>query len=84
MDRHKKDTDLVDEADLVLHIRQTFLHCTDILYILCHHIQLSIIVEFVHALPKFLQFSNDFFSLLQELSFSCLFRFLYELQSQVD
>ena len=84
VDSHKKETNLVDEADLVLHIRQTFLHCTDILYILCHHIQLSIIVEFIHTLPKFLQFSDDLFSLLQELSFSCLLRFLYELQSWED
>lgn len=74
--------DLVDEADLVLYISQTFLYSTDVLYVLLHHIQLSVIVEFIHTLSQFLQFCDHLLSLLQELSFSGMFRFLNELNSK--
>lgn len=74
--------DLVDEADLVLYISQTFLYSTDVLYVLLHHIQLSVIIEFIYTLSQFLQFCDHLLSLLQELSFSGMFRFLNELNSK--
>lgn len=74
--------DLVDEADLVLNISQTFLYGADVLYILLHHIQLSIVIELIHTLSQFLQLCNHPLSLLQELSFSGLFRFLNKLNSK--
>lgn len=77
-----ESADLVDEADLVLNISQTFLYGADVLYILLHHIQLSIVIEFIHTLSQFLQLCDHPLSLLQELSFSGLFRFLNKLNSR--
>lgn len=47
---------LIDPSDLIRHVIETFLYCSYILYVLLHHVELTVIIELIHTSTQFLEF----------------------------
>ena len=75
---------LIDEADVLLCLRNSLLHSPDIVDVLHHHVQLTVLGKLCHSLADLVQLHHDLLSFFKKLALTFLLGSFNELKGHKE